>query len=101
MVRVNNGSPSVLFWNCAGLALLVFSVGASYSLSQAKAFELQLAQYKLTTGSAIAEVQAVSEQIRETTKQLPPKKAEQIKQQLDESNAVLDEAQEEINEEDN
>jgi hypothetical protein len=102
MVRINNnGSPSVLFWNCAGLAILVLSVGASWSLSQAKAFELELAQYKLTTGGAIADVQAVSDQIRQTTKILPKQKAEQIKQQLDKSNAVLDEVQQEINGESN
>jgi hypothetical protein len=97
MVRVNN-SPTACFWNCVGCAIAVLSFGLSYSLSQAKTFEMELAQYKLKTGSAILEVQKVSDTLERSVDRLPMQstKRQEIKQQLDRSSAALDQASTEI-----
>jgi hypothetical protein len=97
MVRVNN-SPTGCFWNCVGMAIAVLSVGLSCSLARAKTFELELAQYKLKTGSAILEVQKVSNTLEESADLLPlaTAKRQEIKQQLNQTNAALDQASSEI-----
>lgn len=97
MVRVNN-SPTGCFWNCVGVAIAVLSFGLSYSLARAKTFELELAQYKLKTGSAILEVQKASDTLERSVDRLPltTAKRSEIKQQLDQTSAALDQASTEI-----
>lgn len=93
MVRVNNSAPTSIFWNCVGMALVIMSVGMSWNLSKTKEFELELASYKFKTGSAIAEVQKVSDILeRNVVDSLPitnPKRQE-FKRQLNQSNLKLE-----------
>lgn len=52
MARLNS-APTPMFWNCVGFAIAVLSIGASWSISRAKILELEMAEYKLKTGSAV------------------------------------------------
>lgn len=97
MVRVNN-SPTATFWNCVGMALVIMSLGMSWNLSKTKQFEIELASYKLKTGSAIADVQQVSDTLERSVDLLPlnnPKRQE-FKRQLDRSDAKLEAATDDI-----
>jgi hypothetical protein len=92
------GQPTTLFWNCVGLAIVVMAFGMSWSITQTKAFELELAQYKLKTGTALTKVQKVSDTLETTTNQLPitAQKKEQIIDQLDQTNEVIEQATSEV-----
>ena len=97
MVRANN-SPTGTFWNCVGMALVIMSLGISWNLSKTKQFEIELASYKLKTGSAIADVQQVSDTLERSVENLPianPKRQE-FKRQLDQSNAMLEAAADDV-----
>jgi hypothetical protein len=92
------GQPTTLFWNCVGLAIVVMAFGMSWSITQTSAFELELAQYKLRTGTALTKVQKVSDTLETTANQLPitAQKKEQIIEQLDQSNEVIEQATSEV-----
>lgn len=61
MVRHN--APTTLFWNCTGIAIVVLSLGMSLSIAQTKTFELELAQYKLSTGEARSKINQVNDRV--------------------------------------
>jgi hypothetical protein len=98
MVNRTN-TPTVMFWNCLGIAIAIFSLGASWSISQAKIYELQAAQYKLQVGNAISKVQKVSDELEKSAERLPitPKNKADFQQQINENNAVIEQAKDEIN----
>ena len=80
------------------MAVVIMSLGMSWNLSKTKEFEIELANYKLKTGSAIADVQQVSDTLERNINLLPitnPKRQE-IKQQLDQSDAKLEAAADDI-----
>lgn len=95
---VNKNAPTAYFWNCLGSALFVGSIGVAISVARTETLSLELARYKLKTGSALDTVQQVSDTLEATTKQLPiaAKEKRKIQRQLDESNAVIDRAEAEI-----
>jgi hypothetical protein len=87
-----NSSPTGTFWNCVGMALVIMSLGMSWNLSKTKQFEIELASYKLKTGSAIADVQKVSDTLERSVDELPlnnPKRQE-FKRQLNQSEQELE-----------
>lgn len=97
---VNRSStPTVMFWNCLGIAIAIFSLGASWSISQAKIYELEAAQYKLQVGSALERVQKVSDDLEKSAERLPiaKKTKADFEQQINENNAVIEQARDEIN----
>jgi hypothetical protein len=98
MMRHSN-TPTVMFWNCLGIASAIFSLGASWSISQAKIYELEAVQYKLQVGSALDQVQKVSDDLSKSAECLPiaAKTKADLQQRLNENNAVIESAQDEIN----
>jgi uncharacterized coiled-coil DUF342 family protein len=80
------------------MALVIMSLGMSWNLSKTKQFEIELASYKLKTGSAIADVQKAVNATEKSVEQLPVvnKEVKQIKEQLNSTNAVLDTVVDEI-----
>ena len=88
-----------MFWNFAGLALLVISFGTSWSIIRANQFEVETAQYKLKTTNALVKVQKASDKLANTAEKLPISKTKriEIKKLTTESNAVFDAAQFEVN----
>lgn len=97
--RNGSGQPTTLFWNCVGIAIAVLSVGMSWSIIQNKIFELEIAQYKLKTVSAIANVQKASNTLEQAANALPPKQKKKIKQLTSESTSVLEKAETTIEQE--
>lgn len=95
---VRHSTPTGYFWNCLGSALFVAAIGVSISVARTEALSLELARYKLKTGSAIERVQKVSNTLEETAKILPiaPHQKQAIQQQLDKSNAQIEQAEQEI-----
>ena len=100
MVR-RSMTPTNWFWNQLGFAIATLSVGVSISVSQSRTFELELAEYKIKTNSALARVKEVSDTLEKSAELLPiaePKRQE-IEKDLAESSAVLEEVEEEIDQE--
>ena len=97
MVRTNR-NPTPMFWNFFGFAIAVLSIGTSWSISQAKVYQMELAQYKLAVGGALLDVQKVSDTLGKSAERLPiaPHQKAKIKQQLTDSNAVIEQAQQSI-----
>lgn len=93
--------PTPLFWNFLGFAIAVLSVGASWSISQAKVYQLELAEYKLAVGGALNKVQKVSNTLEQSAERLPIANGAraEIKQQIEESNAVIEQAVAEVEQE--
>ena len=48
-----------LAWSFVGFGLMCFLIGSGWSVSQAKHYQLELAEYKLAVGSALSEVKTV------------------------------------------
>lgn len=94
-----NSTPTATFWNFVGFAIATLSVGMSWSIIQNKIFELEIAQYKLKTVSAIANVQKASNTLEQAANTLPPKQKKKIKQLTSESTSVLEKAETTIEQE--
>ena len=90
-----NSSPTGFFWNCLGAALFVASIGVAISVARTETLSLELARYKLKTGSAIDRVQKVSENLKDTAETLPISRRDKqkIQQELEESTKVIDRAE--------
>ncbi len=101
VIRKAGLNPTAMFWNCLGLAIAIMSIGTSWSISRAKVYQLQLAQYKLAVGDALSEVKHVSDQLEQKTQSLPLPVAQKrkIQRQLQETNAVIESAETAIDQE--
>ncbi len=78
MVRSNSSnSPTGIFWNFAGAALLVFSIGTSLSIVRANQLEIEAAQYKLKTTNALIKAQKASNQVAVSVEKQPIPKLKQ------------------------
>lgn len=101
MVNHRSSAPTSMFWNFVGFAIATLSVGMSWSIIQTKVFELEVAQYKLKTGSAINKVQKVSNTLDAAAQTLPiaPKQKKRIRQLTSESRAVIEKAEAQIEQE--
>ena len=100
MARLN-GLPTPMFWNCVGLAIAIISIGTSWNISRTKTFELELAEYRLKTGSALNKVQKASDALEQSAKKLPLATQErvEIQQQLQQSNEIIERAEADIEKE--
>jgi len=95
---VKYNSPTPTFWNCIGIAIAILSVGASWNISRTKVLEIELAHYKLKTGSAISKVQRVSQTLEQVSEknQLNKTSRKMIDEELQQSNKILEKAQADI-----
>ena len=93
-----NAPPTNYFWNCLGSALFVASIGLSISVARTETLELELARYKLKTGSALNKVQQVSEELEQASESLPIgiHEKQEIKQKIRDADRVLVEAENQI-----
>lgn len=87
-----------LFLSFGAMWLMITS---GNSLSTAKQYQLQIAEYKLSVGSALSEVKKVSDTLEQTAKNSPIalEQIRQIEELTIESDAVLEELEAEIEEE--
>ncbi len=67
-------------------------IDSGKSISQAKHYQMELAEYKLTVGSALSEVQKVSDTLEKSvdSSAIAPQEKEEIKKLTQESSAVLE-----------
>jgi hypothetical protein len=95
---MRNQGASQWFWNQLGFAIAVLSLGCSWSISRAKVYELELADFKLGVGDALLDVQKVSNSLEKSAERLPIPKNQKRKilNSIAESNVVLDQVQGEI-----
>ena len=95
---IRNASPTNYFWNCLGSALFVASIGLSISVARTETLQLELARYKLKTGSALTKVKKASEQLEQRTESLPIgiHEKQEIKQKIRDADRVLVEAENQI-----
>ncbi len=100
MARLNY-YPTPCFWNCLGIAIAILSIGTSWNISRTKVFEMELAEYKLKTGSALSKVQKANDLTAENIETLPPTSPQRIEaeQDLQTSNKLLKEAEAQIQQE--
>ena len=85
--------PTALFWHQFGFAIVVLSIGVSWNVSKTKVLELEVAEYKVKTNSALSKVKKVSHTLEKCAEYLPMTNEERIKieQDLKQSNKVIEE----------
>ena len=88
-------------WNFIGFGLMWLLIGCAWSVSRAKAYQIELAEYKLQVGSALSEVKKVSDTLERTAESsaLAPHEKHQIKQQAEKSAAVIKQVESSIEQE--
>ena len=80
-------------WNFIGFGLMWFLIGSGWSVSRAKAYQIELAEYKLQVGSALSEVEKLSNDLEHTASEsiaIAPREKYQIQKQAEKSAAVLE-----------
>ena len=100
MVRRSN-LPS-LAWNFIGFGLMWFLIGSGWSVSRAKAYQIELAEYKLQVGSALFEIKKVSDTLERTAESsttIAPDEKYQIQKQAEKSAAVIEQVESSIKQE--
>ena len=95
---VRQSTPTGFFWNCLGCSLVLASLGIAISVARTEALELEVARYKLKTGSALNKVQKASEELEESAKSLPIDNGtkQDIQKKIEQADRALDEAENEI-----
>ena len=100
MVRKSNFFPPSA-WNFVAFGLMCWLMGCGWSVSRAKAYQIELAQYKLQVGSALSEVKKVSDTLERTAKSsaIAPHEKYRIQQLTEKSTAVLEQVESDIEQE--
>lgn len=95
---VNRSTPTSFFWNCLGCCLVLASLGVSISVARTEALELEVARYKLKTGSALNKVQKASDKLEETALTLPIDNGtkQAIQKKIEQADRAIIEAENEI-----
>ena len=100
MVRKPNLLPPSAC-NFIAFGLMSWLMGCGWSVSRAKAYQIELAQYKLQVGSALSEVRKVSDTLERTVESstaIAPHERYQIQKQVEKSTAVLEQVESDIEE---
>ena len=93
--------PPPAAWNFVGFGLMCWLMGCGWSVSRAKAYQIELAEYKLQVGSALSEVKKVSDTLERTAESsaIAPHEKYQIQKQVEKSAAVLEQVESSIEQE--
>ncbi|MDJ0904166.1 MAG: hypothetical protein QNJ55_35820 [Xenococcus sp. MO_188.B8] len=85
-------------WNFVAFGLMCWLMGCGWSVSRAKAYQIELAQYKLQVGSALSEVKKVSDTLEQTAvnSAIAPHEKYRIQQLTEKSTAVLEQVESDI-----
>lgn len=100
MARITN-TPTPCFWNFVGASIFIGTLAVGYTIIRGNVVEMELAQYKLKTGSALNRVRRVVSNLEVETQTIPIAKTKKraIADELSESNLILEQAQQEIEQE--
>lgn len=98
MVRANTSSIPNLAWIFTSFGFMCFLIGSGWSISRAKVYELQLAQYKLAVGSVLNDVATVNDTLDKVAQSaaIPTAQKQKIERLTDRNKAVIDQAQADI-----
>ena len=90
-----NNNLTNFAWNFVGFGVMWFLIGSGWSVSRAKAYQIELAQYKLQVGSALSGVKKVSNTLERTavSSAIAPHEKYRIQQLTEESSAVLEQVE--------
>ncbi|MEM6612299.1 MAG: hypothetical protein AAF652_08600 [Cyanobacteria bacterium P01_C01_bin.72] len=93
--------PPALCWNFVGFGLMVFLCGSGWSIGRAKAYQLELAEYKLQVGTALTQVKEVSDTLEKVSNSsaIAPHQKRKIQQLTQESDRILEAVEQNIEEE--
>lgn len=88
-------------WNFIGFGLMWFLIGSGWSVSRAKAYQMELAEYKLQVGSVLSGVRKISDNLEQTAvnSAIAPREKYQIQKQAEKSAAVLEQVESSIEQE--
>ena len=88
-------------WNFIGFGLMWFLIGNGWSVSRAKAYQIELAEYKLQVGSVLSGVRKVSDNLEQTAvnSAIAPHEKYRIQQLTKKSTAVLEQVESDIEQE--
>ncbi|MEM6613288.1 MAG: hypothetical protein AAF652_13730 [Cyanobacteria bacterium P01_C01_bin.72] len=88
------------FWNQLGFAIAVFSVGTSWSISRAKVYQIELAEYKLQVGTVLHEVKKVSDTLEQVSQSaaIAPLEKRKIQAATQKSDRLLEAVEKDIEE---
>lgn len=102
MVRQKYEIPN-LAWIFTSFGFMCFLIGSGWSISRAKVYELELAQYKLAVGTALSKVEQVSTTLDDAAQKaaIATTEKEKIARLTDKSEAVILKARTDIDEETN
>ncbi|MEY2832269.1 MAG: hypothetical protein RLZZ574_1527 [Cyanobacteriota bacterium] len=102
MVRQKYEIPN-LAWIFTSFGFMCFLIGSGWSISQAKIYELELAQYKLAVGSVLVDVATVTNTLDDAanTSAISPAQKQKIERLTNKSEAVIEQARTDIDEETN
>lgn len=83
------------FWNWLGMGLFAFLCGSGWSIGQAKYYQIQLAQYQLTVGSYLSNVQKASNSLELSAQRsaIAPHEKQKIQQLTKQSDAAIEQVQ--------
>jgi hypothetical protein len=97
MVRQKYEIPS-LAWIFTSFGFMCFLIGSGWSISRAKVYELELAQYKLAVGTALSHVEKVSTTLDDAAQKaaIAPAQKEKIARLTDQSEAAIEQARTDI-----
>jgi hypothetical protein len=90
-----------LAWIFTSFGFMCFLIGSGWSISRAKVYELELAQYKLAVGSVLTDVATVTDTLSSAAKQsaISPAQKQKIERLSSKSEAVIEQAELEIEQE--
>ncbi|MEO0834787.1 MAG: hypothetical protein AAFY16_02110 [Cyanobacteria bacterium J06642_3] len=96
--RNNTWIPTPTAWNFVGFGLMWFLIGQAWSISRAKAYELELAQFKLAVGTVLSEVKEVINTHEQSvnTDAIAPQERRKIQQLTQHSNAVIEQVESQV-----
>ncbi len=102
-MRNLRSQPTNWFWNFVGLGLCVFLCGSGLSISRARSYQIELAQYKLAVGTALSEVKKVSDTLERSAESsaIAPQEKQRIHELTQKSDAVIQQVESEIEAETN
>ncbi len=60
-------APTSFFWNCVGCSVVMSSIGIAVTVARTETLQLDLARYKLRTGTALVKVQEASKELESST----------------------------------
>ena len=90
--------PTDLAWAFIGFGVMWFLIGSGWSVSQAKVYQLELAEYKLAVGSALSEVKKVSDTLEKSadSSAIAPQDKREIEKLTEKTDAVLERVADDI-----